>query len=106
MDKAEIYKWLNSQMYQTEREEIGEYLMYYGVDMPKILEDYYEYKVKKLNEPAVSGMLPVDGVEAILLDCKNILSKCESTTIGTTQINIKIFEIDRFIENRRKGNYR
>ena len=54
MDKVEIFKWLNSQMYQTEREETGEYLMYYGVDMPKILEDYYEYKVKKLNEPAVS----------------------------------------------------
>ena len=54
MNKAEIFKWLNSQMYQTEREETGEFLMYYGVDMPKILEDYYEYKVKKLNEPAVS----------------------------------------------------
>ena len=60
MDKVEIFKWLNSQMYQTEREEIGEYLMYYGVDMPKILEDYYEYKVKKLNEPAVSKC---DGIE-------------------------------------------
>lgn len=106
MDKVEIYEWLKSQKYQTGYDEVGEYVMYYSVDMPRILEDYYEYKVKKLNEPAVSGTLPVDGVEAILLDCKNILSQCESATIGTTQINIKIFEIDRFIENRRMGNYR
>lgn len=54
MDKAEIYEWLKSQKYQTGYDEVGEYVMYYSVDMPRILEDYYEYKVKKLNEPAVS----------------------------------------------------
>ena len=54
MDKAEIYEWLKSQKYQTGYDEVGEYVMYYSVDMPRILEDYYEYKVKKLNKPAVS----------------------------------------------------
>ena len=54
MDKVEIYEWLKSQKYQTGYDEVGEYVMYYSVDMPRILEDYYEYKVKKLNKPAVS----------------------------------------------------
>lgn len=53
MDKAEIYEWLKSQKYQTGYDEVGEYVMYYSVDMPRILEDYYEYKVEKLNKPAV-----------------------------------------------------
>ena len=53
MDKVEIYEWLKSQKYQTGYDEVGEYVMYYSVDMPRILEDYYEYKVKKLNKPAV-----------------------------------------------------
>jgi len=53
MDKVEIYEWLKAQKYQTEYEYTGEYRMYFEVDMPKILEAYYEHKVKKLNKPAV-----------------------------------------------------
>ena len=70
MDKVEIYEWLKSQKYQTGYDEVGEYLMYYSVDMPKILEDYYEYKVKKLNEPAVSKS---EGIERrnLLIDFGN-----------------------------------
>ena len=75
MDKAEIFEWLKSQKYQTTYDEVGEYTTYYGVDMPKILEDYYEYKVKKLNEPAVSGSAYIaklnDG-EEICVIAKNI----------------------------------
>lgn len=55
MDKVEIYQWLKAKNYQTEYEETGEYRMYFEVDMPEILEAYYEWKVKKLNEPAVSN---------------------------------------------------
>lgn len=58
----EIYDWLKAQKYQTEYEETGEYRMYFEVDMPKILEAYYEWKVKKLNKPAVSGSLPSDDI--------------------------------------------
>ena len=64
MDKVEIYEWLKSQKYPTGYDEVGEYVMYYSVDMPRILEDYYEYKVKKLNEPAVSVVQ-----EPILVRC-------------------------------------
>ena len=75
MDKAEIFEWLKSQKYQTTYDEVGEYTTYYGVDMPKILEDYYEYKVKKLNESAVSGSAYIaklnDG-EEICVIAKNI----------------------------------
>ena len=75
MDKVEIYEWLKSQKYQTGYDEVGEYVMYYSVDMPRILEDYYEYKVKKLNKPVVmhwvatSEQLPEFGV-TVLVYCK------------------------------------
>lgn len=40
MGNKEIYEWLAAKKYQTERNETGEYLMYFGVDMPKILSEY------------------------------------------------------------------
>lgn len=44
MTDAEIYEWLRKQNYQTEYEETGEYLMYFGVDMPKILRAFLEHQ--------------------------------------------------------------
>lgn len=46
MTNVEIYEWLDNQKYQTDIGE-QEYRMYYAIDMPKILEDYYEWKLKK-----------------------------------------------------------
>lgn len=43
---VEIFKWLQSQNYQTEQGE-QEYKMYFDVDMPKILEAYYDWKLKR-----------------------------------------------------------
>jgi len=45
MDKVKIYEWLASQNYQTDYEQTQEYLMYFEIDMPKILEDYYKWRV-------------------------------------------------------------
>jgi hypothetical protein len=42
----EIYEWLKNQNYQTEIGE-QEYRMYYAIDMPKILEQYYESRMKE-----------------------------------------------------------
>ena len=44
---SDIYGWLQSQKYQTEYEETGEYKMYFSVDMPKILEDYYKWRLQR-----------------------------------------------------------
>jgi len=44
--KIEIYNWLMEQKYQTDYEETGEYKMYFDVDMPKILEDYWNWRSK------------------------------------------------------------
>jgi len=44
MDSKTIYEWLAKQKYQTDYEETGEYEMYFAVDMPKILEDYYKWR--------------------------------------------------------------
>lgn len=53
MNNIEINEWLKGQNYQTEYEETGEYRMYFAADMPKILEEYYKWKVEKLNIPDV-----------------------------------------------------
>jgi hypothetical protein len=50
MKNEEIYKWLESQKYQTEYEETGEYKMYFGVDMPKILNDFTKIELLSLLE--------------------------------------------------------
>ena len=81
MDKVEIYKWLKSQKYPTGYDEVGEYLMYYSVDMPKILEDYYAYKVKKLNEPAVSKSEGFEREPAVCPKCGNT-GRCEPRTLS------------------------
>ena len=89
MDKVEIYKWLKSQKYPTGYDEVGEYLMYYSVDMPEILEDYYAYKVKKLNEPDVSGnevkVCPICGKPFYYLYNKDYYQQeCECDLSGQT----------------------
>jgi hypothetical protein len=48
--KNEIFQWLKEQGYQKE-EGPQEYSMYFDIDMPKILEDYYAWRQKnKKNE--------------------------------------------------------
>ena len=37
---------------------------------------------------------PSTEIEAILLDCRNMLQQCQSTTICQTQINIKKIQIE------------
>jgi len=44
MENKDIFEWLEKQNYQTEYEETGEYKMYFDLDMPKILEDYYNWR--------------------------------------------------------------
>ena len=46
--KAEIFQWLKEQGYQKE-EGPQEYWMYFDVDMPKILEDYHEWRQRHNN---------------------------------------------------------
>jgi hypothetical protein len=48
MDKVKIWEWLKAKKYQTEYEYTGEYRMYFDLDMPKILEDYWKYKANLL----------------------------------------------------------
>lgn len=50
---AEIYEWLKLQNFQTEHGE-QEYMMYFDVDMPDILNRY----VKWINEPLVEFVKP------------------------------------------------
>lgn len=50
MDNREIYEWLDNQGYQSEYDETGEYKMYFGIDMPKILNDYHNWRYS-LNNP-------------------------------------------------------
>ncbi len=45
---SEIHGWLQEQKYQTEREDTGEYSMYFDVDMPKILEEYHEWRKSRV----------------------------------------------------------
>ena len=91
MDKVEIYEWLKAQKYQTEYEYTGEYRMYFEVDMPKILEAYYDYKVKKLNKPAVSKC---EGVErrALLIDFERW------KTINQKRYDLSQDMIDKYLE--------
>ncbi|MCP4649730.1 MAG: hypothetical protein GY853_06575 [PVC group bacterium] len=40
---VQVFKWLKSQKYQTDMGD-QEYRMYFDVDMPKILEDYFRWR--------------------------------------------------------------
>jgi hypothetical protein len=42
MKDSEIFQWLQDQKYQTDRGEEG-YLMYFDLDMPKILRDFLQF---------------------------------------------------------------
>jgi len=42
-NNAHIYEWLDKQGYQTERDDTGEYTLYFELDMPKILKDYVDW---------------------------------------------------------------
>lgn len=41
----EIFKWFNDQGFQTEQGE-QEYKMAFVIDMPKILESYYKWRIE------------------------------------------------------------
>ena len=43
MNKIAIWRWLKDKGYPTDRNETGEYLMYYDIDMPRILNDFADY---------------------------------------------------------------
>jgi hypothetical protein len=55
MDEVQIYEWLKAQKYQTDYEETGEYKMYFEIDMPKILEDYYNYKLLQQKKSSIKS---------------------------------------------------
>jgi hypothetical protein len=67
---------------------------------------------ENINEPqnpaflvgAVMLSLPSNEIEAILLDCRNMLRQCQSTTIGQTQINVKIIQIENLYRKLKLGN--
>ena len=40
-----------------------------------------------------------DSVLPMLLDLRNILKQCESTSVGQTQINIKLIDLERLIQS-------
>ena len=42
MKDVEIFRWLNKQKYQKESDDTGEFEMYFDVDMPRILNDFYK----------------------------------------------------------------
>ena len=44
--EVEVYKWLREQKFQTDQGE-QEYTMYFDVDMPEILEKYYQWRKEK-----------------------------------------------------------
>lgn len=35
---------------------------------------------------------------SMLMDCRNIIDRCESVTIGKTQLNIKVIEVNNLIQ--------
>jgi hypothetical protein len=40
----------------------------------------------------------------MLIDCRNILKQCQSTTIGQTQINVKVIQIENLYRKLKLGN--
>ncbi len=49
-DDVEILKWLQDQNYQTTTDEWGEHILYYDLDMPKILKDFIFWLNNEKNE--------------------------------------------------------
>jgi hypothetical protein len=64
--------------------------------------------LEKETQPSCLGdvmlSLPSNEIEAILLDCRNMLRQCQSTTIGQTQINVKIIQIENLYRKLKLGN--
>jgi hypothetical protein len=52
----------------------------------------------------VMRSLPSNEIEAMLIDCRNILKQCQSTTIGQTQINVKVIQIENLYRKLKLGN--
>jgi hypothetical protein len=52
----------------------------------------------------VMRLLPSNEIEAMLIDCRNILKQCQSTTIGQTQINVKVIQIENLYRKLKLGN--
>ena len=44
---VEIFQWLEKKDYQNSLSDMGEYTLYYELDMPTILNDYYNWRVKR-----------------------------------------------------------
>jgi hypothetical protein len=45
--RFDIYTWLESKNYQTDREPTGEYKMYFSIDMPTIIRDFINENICK-----------------------------------------------------------
>ncbi len=64
--------------------------------------------LEKETQPSCLGdvmlSLPSNEIEAILLDFRNMLRQCQSTTIGQTQINVKIIQIENLYRKLKLGN--
>ena len=48
-------------------------------------------------EQIKNGDFDKQEIISMLMDCRNIIDRCESVTIGKTQLNIKVIEIDDLI---------
>ena len=44
INKMEIWDWLKKQGYAIDYDSTDQFKMYYELDMPEILEDYYQWK--------------------------------------------------------------
>ena len=42
----EVYQWLRDMKYQTD-DGAQEYIMYFDIDMPKILDDYFKWRLNR-----------------------------------------------------------
>lgn len=94
MNKArnqEIFEWLKSKKYQTEREETGEYLMYFELDMPKILEEYHQWKLNTYNfNEDINESLIDEAINDVML-----ISKINSETEAHQLIKTQFIVLDR-----------
>lgn len=77
MKNEEIYKWLENQKYQTEYDETGKYKMYFGVDMPKILNDFTKIELLSLLED-LSDYIPCEVYTKKVIQISNNLNRSKN----------------------------
>lgn len=92
----EINKWLQDKKYQTESGE-QEYKMYYDVDMPKILEDYYQYR-----SSLISDTKELDFKNSFYFDIKDIVESAHRAGQSDAGINPSVFEAMVYFEEKVK----